>query len=184
MPRTLTTAFKNALADGDVRPCLFFEGLFDTGAVRFFTGLGQVTWNSQTWYGSGSLIGIDPVEEVGETKARGTRISLSGIDGAMVSLALAEPYQGRIVNVYLAALNSSGAVIADPDLLFSGRADVMQISDSGETATVILSVENRLVDLQRARERRYEPEDQKLYYPNDKGFDYVPTLQDKTIKWE
>lgn len=184
MPRTLTTAFKNAVAASDVRPALLFEGLFDSGAVRFFTGIGQLTWNSQTWYGSGTLIGIEPIEEVGETKSRGTRIVLTGIDGTIVSLALAEPYQGRIVNIYLVTLNSSGAVIADPDLLFSGRADVMTISDGGDTATIAVSVENRLIDLQRPRPRRYEPEDQKLYYPTDKGFDYVPTLQDKTIKWE
>lgn len=183
MPRATTTAFNNAAAAGDVRPILLFEGLFDTGAVRFFTGIGQLSWSARTWYGSGSLIGFEPVEETNRTESSGIRITLNGIDGSIVSLALSEAYQGRKVNVYLALLNSSNAVIADPDTLFAGRADVMTISDGGDTCTISLSAENRLVDLQRPRTRRYEPEDQKLYYPSDLGFDFVPTMQDINIKW-
>ena len=80
------------------------------------------------------------------------------------------------VNDYLKAV--------DIDLkLFAGRADVMTIADEGATCTISLAVENRLVDLRRARPRRYEPEDQHVYFPNDKGFNYVPTLQDRNIKW-
>mgnify|MGYP000900530386 FL=1 len=184
MPRSVTTAFGNAVAAGDVRPALLFEGLFDGGALRFWTGIGELSWNAHTWYGSGSLIGLEPVEEAAGTKSIGTRVVLTGVDATIISLALAEPYQGRVVNVYFAPLNSSGAVIADPDLLFSGRADVMQIDDTGATATIGISVESMLIDVQRPRPRRYEPQDQKLYYPTDKGFDYVPTLQDKVIKWQ
>ena len=74
-------------------------------------------------------------------------------------------------------------MVADPYLVFDGRMDVMTIDDSGSTATVSLSVESRLIDLERPRLRRYTPEDQKTNFPNDTGMDFVPTIQNVAIQW-
>jgi hypothetical protein len=115
--------------------------------------------------------------------ANGTKATLSGIPSDLVALAMAEPYQGRVVRVYLALLDAAGAIISDPDPLFTGRADVMDITDDGPTATINLSVESRLIDMQRARARRYEHEDQQIDHPGDKFFEYVTQIQDKQIKW-
>jgi hypothetical protein len=184
MPRAVTTAFKNAAKAKTLEPLALFEGLFDTGALRLWTGIGDLSWNGFTWTGGAGVIGFEPVEETLETQSNGTKITLSGVDGAIISMALSERYQGRVVNIYLALTDTStGALVANPDILFSGRADVMTITDSGPTCSVSLAVESRLIDLKRARTRRYEPEDQKLYYPNDKGFDFVPTMQDRNVKW-
>jgi len=40
-----------------------------------------------------------------------------------------------------------------------------------------------LIDLERARVRRYTPEDQKINFPNDKGLDFVSDLTDKVVQW-
>lgn len=182
MPRAVTTAFATAVAAGTVQPCLLVEGLFDSGAVRLWTGYGPLTWGANTFTGAGTLIGISNVAETNKVEANGTKIMLTGIDSSVVSLALSEPYQGRIVNVYL-GLFSSGALVADPDLLFAGRADVMTLADDGATCTIELAVEGRLVDLQRGRPRRYTDQDQKIDYPTDKGLEFVVAIQDKVVKW-
>ena len=59
----------------------------------------------------------------------------------------------------------------------------MTISDGGDTATIKLTAESRLIDLDRSRERRFTSEDQKIEFPDDKGLEYVDDLQDKEIVW-
>lgn len=74
-------------------------------------------------------------------------------------------------------------VIADPFLAFEGRLDVPDISDDGESCTVRVSYESRLIDLERPRERRITHEDQQIDYPGDLGREYVASLQDKVVVW-
>jgi hypothetical protein len=44
-------------------------------------------------------------------------------------------------------------------------------------------VENKLIDLERARVARFTSGYQKSIYPNDKGLDFIEDLQDKKIPW-
>lgn len=74
-------------------------------------------------------------------------------------------------------------VIADPFLAFEGRLDVPDIIDDGETCTVTVSYESRLIDLERPRERRITHEDQQIDYPGDRFREYVAGLQDQVIIW-
>ena len=59
----------------------------------------------------------------------------------------------------------------------------MSIDDGGQTCTISVSAESRLIDLDRTRERRYTSEDQKIDFPNDKGLEFIADLQDKEIIW-
>jgi hypothetical protein len=102
----------------------------------------------------------------------------------MIALSLAEKYRGRFVYVRMALFNvDTLALILDPVVVFAGRIDTMTISDTGPTATLSVSCESRLVDLERARERRYTDEDQRELHPSDTSFRYVAALQDKNIEW-
>lgn len=182
MSRDLTTAFETALTADTVRPVLFWEGEFDSGTVRLWSGYGELTWNSETWQGAGTLAGITAIEETGDIKAAGVTFSLSGIPSDMLELALGEVRQGKPVKLWLGLLSlTDGSVIADPDQVFSGRMDVPTIDEGGETSTIAITAENRLVDLERARERRYTHEDQQIDFSGDKGFEYVNSLQDKEV---
>ena len=78
---------------------------------------------------------------------------------------------------------SGDIIVSDPYTIFDGFMDVMKVEDSGETATVNVSCESSLIALERAKTRRYTPEDQAIDYPNDKGFEYVAALQDDEIIW-
>ena len=88
MSRTITPAFATALADQSLRPVIFFEGQFATGWVRLWSGLGEVSWNGQTWAGAGSLLGLGSIDETGEVVAGGTAISLSGVPLDLVQMAI------------------------------------------------------------------------------------------------
>ena len=78
---------------------------------------------------------------------------------------------------------SNDFVLFQPFTLFDGQMDKMNIQDSGDTANVTITCESKLISLQNPKIRRYTLEDQKLDFPNDKGFEFIPSLQDKVITW-
>ena len=89
---------------------------------------------------------------------------------------------GTVTTVDIDGGTIDGATV-DSYQIFSGRMDVMTIDETGETCSITLTAENRLIDLERPRVRRYTSEDQKSLHPNDKGFDFVNSLQEAEIKW-
>ena len=182
MSRSLTTAFQNQLSASTLEPFFAIKLNFDSGDLRLWTGYGEITVASETYTGGGQLLNISPVEETVEIAAKGITMSLNGIDASLVSLALTENYQARSAKVYLGFI-SSGSVVSDPYLAFDGRMDVLSIDDSGETANLTMTAESRLIDLERARERRFTSDDQKLRHPTDTGLDFVASLQEKEIAW-
>jgi len=72
-------------------------------------------------------------------------------------------------------------IIPDPFLCFKGRADKPAIVPDPNSCVVGVAYESRLIDAARRRERRYTKEDQSLDFPNDLGFDQVPSLQDTVL---
>ena len=61
--------------------------------------------------------------------------------------------------------------------------DVMSIDEGTETVSINLSVESRLIDLEKPSNKRYTSEEQKAVYPDDLGLDFVVDLQDMPIAW-
>lgn len=183
MSRALTSGMVTAVTAPVVNPVMLCEFAFDGGIVRFWTGYGTLTWSGSDFTGSGNLIGVSAIKEVADNSAQGASFTLNGIPSSLISTALTESYQGRSAKLWLGAMDSSGALIADPYLIFGGRMDVMSISDSGETGSITLTAENRLIDLNRSRERRYTPEDLAIEFPADNSLRFVAALQNAQIIW-
>ena len=191
--------------DGDiVYPFFATELNFSTETIRMWTGQGTLVLDNGTeWFGLGQLLNISSIEETSEMAVKGATVSLSGIPSELLSLALSEPYQGRVAKIYFGTfsygslLQQSGSYILQQDgsrinlqdgskglnELFSGYMDQMNIEESAETTTIELTVENKLIDLERARVGRYTSGYQKSIYPNDLGLDFIEGLQDKKISW-
>lgn len=178
MARTVPSAILTALAQPTVQPFYAIELLFDTAPVRLWTGYGDRTIDGDTYTGSGGLLGISGLEEAGDLSAKGVTLTLSGISSSIISLALAEPYQGRSCRILFGVTNVNSFVE-----VFSGLMDVMTIEDSGETSSIALTVESKLVALERAVIRRYTHESQQALFAGDTFFSFVTDLQDKEIVW-
>lgn len=182
MSRNLTNSAVTQITSAEVQPFLLFQGEFASGTVRAWSGIGDLIWNGFTWIGTGNLLNISAVQETADTSANGVTVNLSGIPSELISLALSDCRQGSAGFVYLGFLNN-GSVVSDPVLMFEGRLDIPAIEESGETATVVISYESRLIDLERPRETRYTNEDQQREFAGDLGFEFVPALQDKALTW-
>jgi hypothetical protein len=181
--RDLSTEMQ-AVATADViRPILLVECDFDSGDLNLWNGVGNLTYGGKTYVGAGTLLNVSSVQETVDLKANGLTVTLSGISGALVDQAKTEDYQGRSLVVKLGAMDESNDVIASPEVMFAGFMDTMKITETGETSSITVNVENKLIAFERAKVRRFTDADQKIDHPTDKGFEFVTSIQEKEIVW-
>lgn len=183
MSRTLSTEMQSVATAELVRPIYLVDMEFSSGSIYLWSGMGDLTYNSNTYLGAGDLLSIGAIQETAELTANGATITLGGIKQSLLTLARDEPYQGRPLIIRLGAFDENGDLIASPVILFSGFMDIMTIADSGDTSTITVTVENKLIAFQRTAVRRYTAEDQKIEHPTDKGFEFVAKIQEKEIIW-
>jgi len=178
MSRTVPAPLIAAWAGETAQPYFAVEFLLSSASVRFWSGYGDKVIGSDTYLGAGELIAISGLEEVNDMSAKALTISLSGMSGAVISLALQEPYQRRVCRVYF-----GDASVADVVEVFTGRLNKMTIEDSAESGTVSVLVDSKMVEAEKASNRRYTSESQKARYAGDTFFDYVAPIQDAEISW-
>jgi hypothetical protein len=204
MSRDLSTITIENIEEDVVYPFFATELRFSSNIVRMWTGQGTLVLEDGTeWIGLGQLLDISSIEETSEMAVKGASISLSGIPSELLSLALSEPYQGRVAKIYFGTFQQ-GSILQETanyillegggrinlesvshgfNELFSGYMDQMNISESVDTSTIELKVENKLIDLERARVARFTSNYQKSKFPNDTGLDFIESMQDKKINW-
>lgn len=183
MTRDLTSGMQTAVTADLVRPITLVQCAFDSGNLNLWSGIGDLTVDSVDYVGAGSLLSIGEISETSELSANGVTVTLSGVTSPLLTKARDEDYQGRELKVLLGAMDASNGVIDDPIVVFSGFMDTMTINEGGETATIQVTVENRLIEFEKTRVRRYTAEDQKIDYPNDKGLEFVAEMAEKEIIW-
>lgn len=204
MTRDLSQPVIDAIDDDIIYPFFAVELLFDgSQTLRMWTGTGTLVYNGLSWYGTGNILTLDTIEETSEIAAKGATITLSAVPSEVVSLALTEPYQGRKANIYFGTfvkdqlLQESSAYIlledgskisleqqrTDLAEVFSGYMDQMNIDEGADVSTLTLTVENKLIDLEKARTARFTSTYQKSLFPNDRGLEFVEDLQTKEIVW-
>lgn len=183
MARALIAALEAEIQKAALQPIFFVQLEVATSTVRVWSGVGTLTWNGQTWTGIGQLGMISPVTETTETRAEGIILTLSGVDPTLLGYALTEIRHGKDAKVWLGAMDDAGAVLADPYLSFAGKVDTASIDEGGEAAQIQITVESRLIEMHRPRDRRWTYEDQQMDYPGDLGFEYVAGLQELNLVW-
>ena len=160
-----------------IQPYYALKAEFDGGTLRIWTGYGDLEIDNRTYTGSGALMSIDGLMEVGDLSANNCTVSLSGVPASLISAALTESYQGREATIYFGINGQT------PIEIFGGFMDVMTIEETGSTSTISLTIESRLVELERIRPFRYTDESHQDKYPGDTVFSYVSSIQDKKIAW-
>lgn len=181
--RTITGSLTTALDAPNIIPVMFASLDFASGLVNVHSAVGSISFSSLTFLGLGTLGSVRQIEEGSELQAYGVEMRLRGIPNNLISSALTEHYQGRSAKIWMGALSESHALIDLPSLVFWGRMDNMQIQLGPESSEIALSAENRLVDWDRPRIRRYNDADQQAEFPGDLGFQFAEQMVNKILFW-
>lgn len=182
MDRGATLAFLDEAAAEVNRPCFLYLARFETGVIRLTDAAVSVVWNSDTFVAS-QAISFSGLTEDRRVVVNTVNVSVSGVDQALVAIALADGYMDRDIEIYRAFLDADLQVIADPLLIFSGRMAGMQIAtdpDAG-TCSVTIAASSHLADFDRRSGRHANNADQQVVFPGDLGLEYAGTLPDKVF---
>jgi hypothetical protein len=126
---------------------------------------------------------IKAVPAVTDVIAQNITLELSGIPTQLVTDAINAVRQNSTAILWVAVLDANNLVIGDPVQVFAGSLDVPTLVEGAETASISITAENPLIDLNRAPERRFTDIDQQVDFPGDTGFFQVQLLQDYNWVW-
>jgi hypothetical protein len=190
MPRNLSPAVVSAIAGPQKHLAWFAELVFQGQTIYVWSGLGSVTptgpaWDAgatfpygQQFTGVGWLGSISNLPQTTQLTAENMRLTLSGIPSSLAGDAINAVRLFGSVTMWLAFLDTSNNVIPDPLQMWQGATDVPTLSDGADTCTLDLTVENSLLALNLASNRRYTTLDQQLDFPGDAGFEMLSAMQD------
>lgn len=182
--RDLTAAYKSKLTEQQIRVVVFFYADFPSGAVRIWSGLGNLSWDGYTWVGLGDLIKVDPITETKDSRVEEIGVEVSGFSSDFFDPVQIDDFYGRTGTIWMGLIDeSTGGVIDDPYVIFSGTLDYDEERFDGKTSTIKVMSTNRMADLLRPREYRYTHEHQQELHPGDMGLEFVASLQDLQINW-
>jgi hypothetical protein len=155
---------------------------FPSGHVRAWAGYGDLIISGNTFLGTGDLGKIVVIPERVGLDAQTKSYELAGIDWSLIPQSELDNSFGRSVTEYVGFFNSSMQLVDTPEINFEGRVDTCNRVD-GPQPVIRISVEHRLVLLDRPDGWKSTNSHQQQFYPGDTGFDQVAAIQTKTLLW-
>ena len=114
MSRTLTSGMQAMAAAKVSRPIFLVRMVFDTAEspneLNVWTGMGDLTYDSETYTGLGDLLSISEIKETSDVSATGINVALTGVKSSLIAVAKNHEYQGRELTVRLGAFDDSGSL--------------------------------------------------------------------------
>jgi len=193
MSRGFSPAVADALAAGHVRLLSFAKLEFSSQTLYVHNGIGEYTFDGQTWQGLGDLATISAVEEGTDVSPYSITLTLSLLDATLAEQALEENYYMRPVTIYLGVLTEDDEFVQEPNpantqnpvALWAGHMDQMAVSvgsDQGDMIT--MTCESQLSLLQRSRNLMFTNTWQQSRYNGDKFFNLLAFVEGVKVNWK
>jgi len=161
----------------------FVEG--DSSDLYAWSGVHTLSYGGQDYRGVGHVAGMSTIRKNDDLEHVEQQLKLSGLDPSALT-ELDSSVRGRTASIWLAALNDSGQVIADPLLLQELQQDTLQWDRAADdSVTLSLNTFEALPFVGRATGRKWSYESQREAYASDTGFKYntAIALQGPPIDW-
>lgn len=179
--RSLTPDVVAAIAAGEVVLAqLLYMDL--TQPVRLNTSGWDLTWGGHTWQ---AAAGIGSIEEISDApgEIKPLEFTLPGVRPEDLAVALAEPLQGKTVEIRTAIFHTGTYQVLDAPIEWAGWLDDMHVSDGSGGAVITVVAEHVGIDLLRGRVMRYSNTDQQALFPGDRFFEYAVDQAEQSIVW-
>lgn len=182
MSRSLHADVLTEIAKDSFTTCLLVEFSLLSTVHRLTDASHDLVYNSNTYSASDYFLDFDSVNESSEVRVGSVSMMLSSIGSTHTNELSSGQYIGKQFLAYRAFLDSSGAIIGDPILIYDGRVDGYSISDSGDSSTITVSIASHWSDFGKKSGRKTNPNSQKLHFSSDEGFEFS-AMSVTDIKW-
>lgn len=187
--RQISAPNEAGFLDSHVKIVVFARLDFSSGVQRFHTEIGNKNavhpiYGNEQYVGVGDFGGIGG--EVKETVSGApVRIDLvlSGIDATLISTALDDNYFRREAEIMIGLEDANGDLLDDPEILFSGYMDKIDMSASSGEASMTLALESRGTNFLNSSDLRVTDEDLQKENSGDLLFEYVYQMVDVQLNW-
>ena len=200
MGRTLTAAMQTAIsAKEGYADVWLIEIVTSNTTLRYATAPTDVSWDSQTWTGIGGVIEFDPPPETTDPSGQSLKLTLSGVDTALITEVLDYQLRGRRCRLYWGQiLTSTGVVVDDAIEAFSGLmsasweiAHTPSDQDTRGTVAVSTTIVSEMARYLFRRMLRTNPKSLGLLQERggitpvsvDTFFSTLPAIQGRPIYW-
>lgn len=186
--RTISATNEAAWISQLVRPVVFVRLDFSSGVQRYHTEIGTrsatTEYGTDTYNGIGDFGGLSSeiIESISGAP-QAMRLSLSAAKASMVNRVFVDDYFRRDADLWVGLLDSAGALIDDPESLFSGYMDKADIALGATTATMTMTCESRATNRSSASDQRFTDEDKQAETTGDLLAEYVYRMQDLQFVW-
>lgn len=184
MSRGFPSTVLTALSAQHVVLVTFVKIEFASGTIYLNNSIGTFTFNGNSYQGVGDLGQISQIEEGAVVSPYAITLSLSGLDTTIAGAALNEDYYQRPVTVFLGVLNDTGALIADPTVVWEGFIDQMNVSLGADDGDVIsLVAESELTIFDKSSNLKYTHAQQQKEHSGDLFFEFMTGIDGAKIRW-
>lgn len=190
MTRTMTPGMLTAIAAETGQFCTLAEFDFSGGSIYLATASQNITWNGQQWTAVGGALGFRAFQESSDLSSPGVEFTFSGVDQSIIAILLSETYIGRTAKLWLCHFDTSGQVISDPLLLFSGFMNggwgvtEDRPTQGGGTVTITGRCTDRLAELDQRHGIQTNVGSHQIWFPGDTFFAGVGALQGQPLVWK
>ena len=187
--RTISATNETAFLAPNVKMVIFARLDFSSGVQRFHTEIGSKTavhpiFGSEVYTGIGTFGGIGgEVRESTQGAPIGITLVLTGVSPTLIATTLTDDYFRRDADVMVGLEDENGDLIDDPEILFSGYMDSVQISFAKNSATLQMSLESRGTNFLSASDLRFCDEELQRAFPGDLGGEYIFRMGDLVLRW-
>jgi hypothetical protein len=167
---------------------LYFD--FKDQPMFTFMGFGEIkSLDGQTWKGTGDAVSIEGIGQVAGTIANNVTVRLAHNSDVITDPAIQRTInsstlvKGRRFFTAIQFMDEAWQPLGQFLTTFVGVMDKMTVHANADLREIILNVENPLVRRRIARPSNFDDRDQKSLYPNDRAFEFISGLKNKTVQW-
>ncbi len=187
--RRISTPNETGILAAVIKPVIFARLDFSSGVQRFHTEIGPKTaehpiHGPEVYTGIGDFGGLSSdVKETTSGAPTNLSLSLTGIDSSLINIALTDDYFRRDAELMLGLEDGNGDLLDDPEILFSGYMDKVDVVLNQGFGQMSLNLESRGTNLLRNSDHRFTDEDKQVEVPGDLMAEYVYRMADLTLRW-
>lgn len=182
--RDIDPLIQSELETKNIKTVYLLKGIWESGEVNFTNFIKDLEFNGDVYVAGGQFLSVEGLEETTEFQAVDASITLSGIAPDSIALFTNEEYVGNDAYIYLALLDDTDDIIADPILVFKGQLNDtnFDIDEDNGTASVTVGLTNYLARFDDVGGRLSNDSEQKRYLSNDTCFAQMADLSNKGVE--
>jgi hypothetical protein len=179
--RAFPTALETALSSDTVSLAFLLFIDWPGDPLYTWSGVGTISWNGETWIGSGSLGHIDKIADSLVKNDLGVELTLDYLNDDLRNEVVTTDPRGADASIYLALMAADGTVTEAYEIC-PDFVDEVEILDAGDKGAIKVRLASELSRLAQPLWYQLSDVHQKELFPGDKGCEFAARM-DEQILW-